>query len=62
MKDVMGPQGIVFLAFIVRLIIRSGKDERQKKQRGITEENRREPQRYGKDQTDKTAEGYDALP
>jgi hypothetical protein len=53
-KDVMGAQALVFIVYLVRLLRRSGKDER----RGETPENAKEiGGEVGRDRKDQTDNG-----
>jgi hypothetical protein len=52
-KDAMGSQGVVFMAFLLRLFIRSGKDETLSKRAVITGELGGHPLDAAKDQTDR---------
>lgn len=51
-KDSMGSQGAVFIAYLARLFIRSGKDPRRSKPPVITGESARHLLGGAKDQTD----------
>ena len=51
-KDSMGSQGVVFIAYLSRLFIRSGKDLRRSKPSVITGESVRHLLGGAKDQTD----------
>ncbi len=52
-KDSMGSQGVVFIAYLSRLFIRSGKDPRRSDPSVITGESVRHLLRGAKDQTDR---------
>jgi hypothetical protein len=61
-KDAMGSQGVVFMAFLLRLFMRSGKDQTRSKHAVITGEMAGHPLDAAKDQTDRMATEREAFP
>ena len=61
-KDAMGAQGVVFMAYLLRLFIGSGKDETRSKHFVIAGESGGHPLGGAKDQTDRRSVDCEAFP